>query len=162
MEIIRILYGEYNKARCDSGDFGDAIWGQDREPEEIGRFTLEEEEVARKEFLKYRSRYELDNNEIYAEEYALVFSDIEYDEEGNIEYESIRSRELAKMDKDSMFSLITHGSGIYLCNSDIAVDLGDNTYFIPIKDIIQPVFDRIENDKNAPEWTEFYEQYLED
>lgn len=67
--------GEYKKFNK-----GDTIWGDGSEPEEIGRWNIGQEQVAKEELSKYSCAYH-ENIETWSiEEYALEYC--EYDEEG--------------------------------------------------------------------------------
>ncbi len=58
---------------------GDTIWGVDRDPEEVKRWSIEDKEEAEKELAKYRCTYS-GGNVWDIEEYALEYC--ECDEEG--------------------------------------------------------------------------------
>ena len=60
---------------------GDTIWGIDREPEEIKRWTIEEKAEAFAELEKYRCSYDNCGHDTVIDEYALCF--FEADEYGD-------------------------------------------------------------------------------
>lgn len=167
-KVIRILQGEENGiARRDfeSQNFGYTIYGQDAEPEEVARYEIADEAEARKEFGKYRCSYNTyDGGSNWSiTEYALDFSEIEEDEDGFIESESpIKKHVLAKMDMESFINIAKNQGSVCLCGDDITVDIGCDSYYISVEDIIAPILEKIDSDRNAEEWGIFYNQYLND
>lgn len=96
-------------------------------------------------------------------EYALDFSEIEEDEDGFIESESpIKKHVLAKMDMESFINIAKNQGSVCLCGDDITVDIGCDSYYISVEDIIAPILEKIDSDRNAEEWGIFYNQYLND
>lgn len=79
---IRLLKGEAELTKREFETFtkGDSIWGADREPEELKRWSIEQAEEARAEFAKYKSIYQKNTEDYSIEEYALEY--FEADEEG--------------------------------------------------------------------------------
>lgn len=79
---IKLLNGEALLTRGEYKKFskGDTIWGIDREPEEIKRWSIEQEQEAKEELAKHSCTYH-ENVETWSiEEYALEYC--ECDEEG--------------------------------------------------------------------------------
>lgn len=60
----------------------DTILGDGSNPKELMRWDGSEEEAAREELAKYKCTYDLRNSDyIYIEEYALMFCDIDEDDD---------------------------------------------------------------------------------
>ncbi len=79
---IILLKGESLLTKSEYKNFskGDTLWGIDREPEEIKRWTIEQDQEAKKELAKHACTYH-ENAETWSiEEYALEYC--ECDEEG--------------------------------------------------------------------------------
>lgn len=79
---IMLLKGEACLARREYKEFekGDTIWGIDRTPEEIKRWSIEQEREAKEELAKYTCTYHEDAETWGVEEYALEYC--ECDEDG--------------------------------------------------------------------------------
>lgn len=59
---------------------GDTIWGEDENPEELKRWSIDKVEEAKAELAKYRCSYKQGEQLYYVEEYALDYC--ECNEEG--------------------------------------------------------------------------------
>lgn len=79
---IILLKGEALLTRGEYKKFskGDTIWGIDREPEEIKRWGIEQEQEAKEELTKYSCTYHENAETWNIEEYALEYC--ECDENG--------------------------------------------------------------------------------
>lgn len=80
---IRLLKGEAELTKREFEAFtkGDTIWGADREPEELKRWSIEQEQEAKEELKKYCCTYNRYNENLTdIEEYALEY--FEADEDG--------------------------------------------------------------------------------
>lgn len=79
---IRLLKGEAELTKREFETFtkGDTIWGADREPEELKRWSIEQAEEARAELAKYKSIYQKNTEDYSIKEYALEY--FETDEQG--------------------------------------------------------------------------------
>ena len=84
MNTIRLLHNEARlNRRFELKDFrkGDLIWGNDENPEELGRWNASDEDAAKAELAKYRCSYDPYHDQLaYIEEYALEW--FESDEDG--------------------------------------------------------------------------------
>ena len=62
---------------------GDLILGVDIDPEELGRWSIEQEQEAKAELAKYNCSYITDSNPslVFVEEYALMYCDTDDDGE---------------------------------------------------------------------------------
>lgn len=156
---IVLLRGEKSltKAEFRSFNYGDTIWGTDSNVEELQKWNISDEDTAKEELKKYHCEYDCGNT-TYIEEYALMYC--EYDEDG--EFVCGGDYELATMDKNSFISLAMNNGGLELYSDSFWIEIdADHSFFIPVSDIIQPIIDRIESDKNAPEWDIFFKQYID-
>lgn len=72
---IRLLRGERKIENRSYKAFkkGDTICGIDSEPEELKRWSISEEQVAKKELEKYRCEYQKGLEMWYVKEYALEY-----------------------------------------------------------------------------------------
>lgn len=59
---------------------GDTIWGNDRNPEELKRWNIDQESEANEELAKYRCSYRSNGHMTWIEEYVLEYC--ECDEDG--------------------------------------------------------------------------------
>lgn len=76
LAMIRLLHGECRVTNEELKKFkkGDTIWGNDTDPEELKRWTIEEKEEAKKELAALRCRYARYNEHLTdVEEYALEY-----------------------------------------------------------------------------------------
>lgn len=83
LNTIRLLRG---RERLNSFEYkkfnkGDAIMGDNRQPEELARWNISDKEKAQEELKKYRCSYTFNNDAAFIEEYALEY--FESDEEGD-------------------------------------------------------------------------------
>lgn len=65
---------------------GDSIWGEDENPEELKRWSANQEEEAKAELEKYRCTYKESGQLYFVEEYALEYC--KCNEEGEFMYGS--------------------------------------------------------------------------
>lgn len=73
---IILLKGEEtltNKYEMKNFEKGDSIWGNDSTPEELKRWSMEEETEAKAELAKYKNSYSTNDVITYIEEYALEY-----------------------------------------------------------------------------------------
>lgn len=92
---IRLLKGSRSLTNSEIKRFekGDTIWGNDTDPEELKRWSIDEKAAAMEELKKNRCSYEKHNEYLTdIEEYALEF--FEADEDG--EFASGSDYELAE------------------------------------------------------------------
>lgn len=83
MNTIRLLMGETKLSKTKyekSFNKGDTIWGENSEPEELKRWSIEDEKEAKEELKKYKCSYDESIELYYITEYALEY--FEADEEG--------------------------------------------------------------------------------
>lgn len=69
------------KREMESFEKGDTIWGIDREPEEIKRWNIEQEEEAKEELKKYKCSYKNWQDGTDVKEYALEYCECDEDDE---------------------------------------------------------------------------------
>lgn len=166
MNAIRLLKGERRLTNEELKKFkkGDTIWGNDENPEELKRWSIEQKEEAKKEFDALRCRYARYNEHLTdVEEYALEF--FKADESG--EFVEGSDFELARMDLDSFQQKALKGNGVQNDAANVWVDVDGKQYTVDISDVLDheeaepfEASDALENDLDADAWEELYSQYL--
>ena len=96
--ILKSGYERLTSSEYEKFDQGDSIWGNDRWPDELKRWKIEEEQEAKAELAKYRCSYE-HATLWYISEYALEYC--ECDEDG--EFVCGFGYDLAEDDEDYPF-----------------------------------------------------------
>lgn len=82
LNTIRLLKGTASLTRVEIKKFekGDTIWGNDSDPEELQRWSIDQKEEAKEELAKFNCTYENFGEVTDIEEYALEY--FEADEDG--------------------------------------------------------------------------------
>lgn len=166
MNTIRLLRGECRANNEEYKRFkkGDTVWGNDTNPEELKRWTIEEEEEAKAELKKFFCKSVKYNEHLTdIEEYALEF--FQADESG--EFVEGSDFELARMDFDSFQQEALKGNGVQNDAANVWVDVDGKQYTVDISDVLDheetepfEASDALESDLDADAWTELYNQYL--
>lgn len=80
---IRLLKGEASLTKKEWVEYekGAAIWGVDREPEEVKRWSMEQEEEAKEELKKYKCSYDEWQDGVDVLEYALDYCECDEDDD---------------------------------------------------------------------------------
>lgn len=166
MNEIRLLKGERRITNEELKKFqkGDTIWGNDENPEELKRWTIEEKEEAKKELAALRCRYARYNEHLTdVEEYALEY--FEADESG--EFVEGSDFDLAVMDFDSFQQEALKGNGVQNDAANVWVNVDGKQYTVDISDVLDheetepfEASDALESDLDADAWEELYSKYL--
>lgn len=166
MNTIRLLHGECRATNEEMKKFqkGDTIWGNDTDPEELKRWSIEQKEEAKKELSALRCRYVCYNEHLTdVEEYALEF--FQSDESGKFVEGS--DFELARMDLDSFQQEALKGNGVQNDAANVWVEVDGKQYTVDISDVLDheeaepfEASDALENNLDADAWNELYSQYL--
>lgn len=168
LNMVRLLKGECKATNEEMKKFkkGDTIFGNDTDPEELKRWSMEQKEEAKKELSALRCRYARYNEhltDVEVEEYALEY--FEADESG--EFVEGSDFELAKMDFDSFKQEALKGNGVQNDAANVWVEVDGKQYTVDISDVLDheetepfEASDALESDLDADAWTELYNQYL--
>lgn len=166
LNMIRLLHGECRATNEELKKFqkGGTIWGNDTDPEELKRWSMEQKEEAKKELSALRCRYARYNEHLTdVEEYALEY--FKADESG--EFVEGSDFELAKMDFDSFQQEAIKGNGVQNDAANVWVDVDGKQYTVDISDVLDheeaepfEASDALESNLDADAWTELYSQYL--
>lgn len=166
MNAIRLLKGERRITNEELKNFqkGDTIWGNDENPEELKRWSIEQEEEAKKELSNLRCKNVRYNEHLTdIEEYALEF--FQADESG--EFVEGSDFELARMDFDSFQQEALKGNGVQNDAANVWVNIDGKQYTVDISDVLDheeaepfEASAELESDLDAEAWTELYSQYL--
>lgn len=166
MNTIRLLKGEQRITNEELKNFqkGGTIWGNDENPEELKRWSIEQEEEAKKELAALRCRYARYNEHLTdVEEYALEY--FEADESG--EFVEGSDFDLAVMDFDSFQQEALKGNGVQNDAANVWVEVDGKQYTVDISDVLDheeaepfEASDALESDLYADAWEELYNQYL--
>lgn len=84
--ILKKGEGRYTRNEWKKFEKGNTIWGENEEPEELKRWSIDQKEEAQTELEKYKCRYSKGVELYYAEEYALDYC--ECDEDGEFTFGS--------------------------------------------------------------------------
>lgn len=166
LSMIRLLHGERRITNEELKKFqkGDTIWGNDENPEELKRWSIEQKEEAKKELAAIRCRYVRYNEHLTdVEEYALEF--FKADESGGFVEGS--DYELARMDLDSFQQEALKVNGVQNDAANVWVDVDGKQYTVDISDVLDheeaepfEASAELESDLDADAWEELYRQYL--
>lgn len=166
LNMIRLLYGECRATNEELKKFqkGGTIWGNDTDPEELKRWSMEQKEEAKKELSALRCRYARYNEHLTdVEEYALEY--FEADESG--EFVAGSDFDLAVMDFDSFKQESLKGNGVQNDAANVWVEVEGKQYTVGISDVLDheeaepfEASDALESDLDADAWEELYRQYL--
>lgn len=166
LDMIRLLHGECRVTNEELKKFkkGDTIWGNDTDPEELKRWTIEEKEEAEEEIAKFCCKSVRYNEYLTdIEEYALEY--FEADESG--EFVDGSDFDLAVMDFDSFQREALKGNGVQNDAANVWVDVDGKQYTVDISDVLDheeaepfEASDALESDLDADAWEELYRQYL--
>lgn len=164
LNMIRLLHGECRATNEELKKFqkGGTIWGNDTDPEELKRWSMEQKEEAKKELSALRCRYAREHL-TDVEEYALEY--FEADESG--EFVEGSDFELAKMDFDSFQQEALKGNGVQNDAANVWVNVDGKQYTVDISDVLDheeaepfEASAELESDLDADAWEELYRQYL--
>lgn len=166
LNMVRLLKGECRATNEEMNKFqkGDTIWGNDENPEELKRWSMEQKEEAKKELSALRCRYARYNEHLTdIEEYALEF--FQADESG--EFVEGSDFELARMDFDSFQQEALKGNGVQNDAANVWVNIDGKQYTVDISDVLDheeaepfEASDALESNLYADAWEELYRQYL--
>ena len=165
LNMVRLLKGEFRATNEEMKKFqkGDTIWGNDTNPEELKRWSIEKKEEAKKELAALRCRYARYNEHLTdVEEYALEY--FKADESG--EFVEGSDFDLAVMDFDS-FQQALKGNGVQNDAANVWVEVDGKQYTVGISDVLDheetepfEASDALESNLDAEAWTELYNQYI--
>ena len=166
LNMVRLLKGTCRVTTEELKKFqkGDAILGNDTDPEELKRWSMEQKEEAKKELSALRCRYARYNEHLTdVEEYALEY--FEADESG--EFVDGSDFELARMDFDSFQQEALKGNGVQNDAANVFVEVDGKQYTVDISDVLDheetepfEASDALESNLDADAWEELYLQYL--
>lgn len=166
LNMIRLFHGECRATNEELKKFqkGGTIWGNDTDPEELKRWSMEQKEEAKKELSALRCKYARYNEHLTdVEEYALEY--FEADESG--EFVEGSDFELAKMDFDSFQQEALKGNGVQNDAANVWVNVDGKQYTVDISYVLdheeEEPFEasaELESDLYADAWEELYNQYL--
>lgn len=164
--MIRLLKGTCRVTTEELKKFknGDAILGNDTDPEELKRWSIEQEEEAKKELAALRCRYARYNEHLTdVDEYALEY--FKADESG--EFVEGSDFELARMDFNSFQQEALKGNGVQNDAANVWAEVDGKQYTVDISDVLDheeaepfEASAELESDLDAEAWTELYNQYL--
>lgn len=166
LDMIRLLHGECRVTNEELKKFkkGDTIWGNDTDPEELKRWTIEEKEEAEEEIAKFCCKSVRYNEYLTdIEEYALEY--FEADENG--EFVEGSNFDLAVMDFDSFQQEALKGNGVQNDAANVWVEVDGKQYTVNISDVLDheeaepfEASAELESDLDADAWEELYSQYI--
>lgn len=166
LNMVRLLKGEFRATNEEMKKFqkGDTIWGNDTNPEELKRWSIEKKEEAKKELAALRCRYARYNEHLTdVEEYALEY--FKADESG--EFVDGSDFDLAVMDFDSFQQEALKGNGVQNDAANVWVEVDGKQYTVGISDVLDheetepfEASDALESNLDAEAWTELYNQYI--
>ena len=158
-ELSRREYLKYQKH--------DTIYGNNSNPRELRRWSIDDYEDAKEELKTYCSTYRCANDDCYiVTEYALEYC--ETDEDGEILSGSDYDFAVECLDFTLFQEEALKGNGVLNDSSDVWVEVDEEQYTIDISDVLKngesepfEASDTLESDLTAPGWDLLYEQYAD-